>query len=118
MSAQPKIQFLDDYQDSLASCGGRLCRHSPSLPARMAGSGARASGLRDPSEFNLLGADLNPHKKNGQQVGQLQQAITRSQRKIAGASRCKRELRAGFRSPFFSDQARDALKLIPTLWAS
>jgi len=84
----------------------------------VAGFGTRASGLRDLSEFKLLGAQLHPHKMNGQHVGQLQRVTTRSQRKGADASRGKRRLWAGVRSRFFSDPARQALKLIPTSWAS
>jgi hypothetical protein len=118
MSAWPKSQFLDDYQDSLVSCGGRSCRHPPSLPVHKTGSGAWTSGLRDPSGFNLLGANLNPHKMNGQQVGQLQRVTTRSQRKVAGASRGTRGLWTGFQSRFFSDQGPPTIKLIPTPWAS
>ncbi|SRR6266567_4962113 len=118
MSTRPKIQFLDDYQDSLVSRGERLYRHPPSLPPHTAGSGAGALRLRDPSEFNLPGADRNPREMNGQPVGQMQQVTTRSQRKGADASRGKRRLWAGVRSRFFSDPARQALKLIPTSWAS
>ena len=84
----------------------------------VAGSGAQAAGLRDPRQFNRLGADLNPHKMNGRQVGQLQHVIKRSQRKMAGAGSGNQELRAGFRSPFSSDHSRLALQLIPTSWAS
>ena len=118
MSAWPKSQFLDDYQDTLVSCGERSCRHPPSLPVHKTGSGAWTSGLRDLSEFRLLGAQLHPHKMNGQHVDQLQRVTTRSQRKVAGASRGTRGLWTGFRSRFFSDQGCPTIKLIPTPWAS
>jgi len=118
MSAWPKSQFLDDYQDTLVSCGERSCRHPPSLPVHKTGSGAWTSGLRDLSEFKLLGAQLHPHKMNGQHVGQLQRVTTRSQRKVAGASRGKRGLWTGFRSRLFSEPACPTIKLIPTPWAS
>jgi len=91
----------------------------PAQPAgAVAGFRTRASGLRDLSEFKLLGAEINPHEMNGQHVGQLQRVTTRSQRKVAGASRGKRALWSGFRSRLFSEPACPTIKLIPTPWAS
>ena len=97
---------------------GNGCATTRPPAGAVAGSGAWTSGLRDPSGFNLLGAELNPHKMNGQHVGQLQRVTTRSQRDVAVARRGTRELWTGFRSRFFSDQGCPTIKLIPTPWAS
>jgi hypothetical protein len=118
MSAWPKSHCRDDSRDSLVFAQGTIVPPAAQPAGAVAGFGTRASGLRDLSEFKLLGAEINPRAMNGQQVGQLQRVTIRSQRKVAGASRRTRGLWTGFQSRFFSNQGCPTIKLFPTSWAS
>src|SRR5216684_2889200 len=100
MSAWPKSRLVNDSRDSLAFRAGNDC--AATRPACRCSDRLRNAGLgaAEPERVQVLRTE---HKMNGQQVGQLQQVTTRSQRKVAGASRGTRELCNGFRPPFFSD---------------